>query len=317
MRKRAHDVHLCHPSFGAAMNETIIELLERADALLDRGDAQGALDLLQGATGRWTESACASLHLLSGRCHVDLQQFAEAERAFRRSLAIERRPETLSFLAHTLMREGRDAESLGCLREVLEIDPKYEEAHYNLGCHLRRTGDSEAALECFQRAIDIDPDYAVAHAELGFVLMRRRHSVDGQRSDLDVHRALRHLWRSVKLDPQYHWSRLYLGNLLWSLRRLRQARTHYEAAARLMPDDGFVLATCADFVSTVSGGGARAKSLFRRAIELAPQDPFVRCAYGTHLLRAKRHSEARRELELADRLGHPRAHKLLANLDED
>jgi protein O-GlcNAc transferase len=299
------------------MNRTIIEVLEWATALLDRGDAQGALDLLHGAAERGTEYARASLHLLAGRCHGDLEQFAKAERAFRRSLAIERRPETLSFLAYAVMRQGRDAEALVCLREVLEIDPEYEEAHYNIGCHLRLAGDLEAALVCFQRAIDIDPEYAVAHAELGFALMRRKHSLDGQRSDLDVHRALRHLRRSVKLDPQYHWSRLYLGNLLWNLRRLRQARTHYEAAARLMPDDGFVLATCADFVSAVSRGGARAEPRFRRAIELAPQDPFIRYAYGRHLHRAKRRAEARRELELADRLGHPRAQELLADLEED
>jgi superkiller protein 3 len=263
------------------MNKIITELLERASALLDRGDAQGALDLLQTAVG------------------------------------LERRPETLSFLAYAFTRQGRDAEALGCLREVLEIDPEYEEAHYNIGCHLRRAGDLEAAMACFQRAIDIDPDYAVAHAELGFALMRRKHSLDGRRSDLDVHRALRHLRRSVKLDPEYHWSRLYLGNLLWSLQRPRQARTHYEAAARLVPDDGFVLATCADFVSAVSGGGARAEPRFRRAIELAPEDPFVRYAYGSHLRRAKRRAEARRELQLADRLGHPRAHQLLADLDDD
>jgi tetratricopeptide (TPR) repeat protein len=273
---------LFHRSFDAAMNnKTIIESLERASALLDRGDAQGALDLL------------------------------------RPSLAIERRPETLSFLAHALTRLGRDAEALACLHEVLEIDPEYEEAHYNIGCHLRLAGDPEAALVFFERAIDIDPNYAVAHAELGFALMARKHDLVGRRSDLDVRRALRHLRRSVKLDPRYHWSRLYLGNLLWSLHRLRQARIHYEAAARLVPDNGFVLATCADFVSAVSGGGARAEPRFRRAIELAPEDPFVRYAYGKHLHRAKRRAEARRELQLADRLGHPRAHELLRDLDED
>jgi Flp pilus assembly protein TadD len=91
----------------------------------------------------------------------------------------------------------------------------------------------------------------------------------------------------------------------------------YEAAARLMPDDGFVLATCAHFVSAMSGGGARAEPRFQRAIELARDDPFVRYAYGTHLHRAKRHAEARRELQLADSLGHPRAHERLAALDED
>ena len=46
-------------------------------------------------------------------------------------------------------------------------------------------------------------------------------------------------------------------------------------------------------------------------------DSFVRYAYGNHLHRAKRRAEARRELQLADRLGHPRAQELLGDLDED
>jgi len=297
------------------MNETTKELIERACALRDQGDAQGALDVLRGAAERWPE--CDLLHLLMGQCHDDLDQLAEAERAFRRSLAIDRRPETLSFLAYALRRQDRDAESLVCLREVLELEPEYEEAHYNIGCHFKRAGDPDAALDCFQRAIDIDPDYAAAHAELGFGLMRRNdRRQDANAADVRE-RALRHLQQSVELDPKYHWSRLYLGNLLWQLKRVRQARVHYEAAARLRPDDGFVVASCADFLSVQSGGSERVDSRFRRAIELDPEEASVRYYYGQHLLRTKRYSEARRELLLADRLGHPRAHHLLASLGED
>ncbi len=297
------------------MNETTKELIGRAYALKDQGDAQGALDVLRGAAERWP--GCALLHSLMGQCHDDLDQLAEAEQAHRRSLAIERRPETLSFLAYTLRRQDRDAESLVCLREVLDLDPEYEEAHYNIGCASLRAGDLDAALDCFQRAIDIDPDYAVAHAELAFALLRRNDSRNDREAADAQQRALRHLQRSVELDPDDHWSRLYLGNLLWQLKRVRQARVHYEAAARLRPDDGFVVAACADFLSVQSGGSERVDPRFRRAIELDPEEASVRYYYGQHLLRAKRYGEARRELLLADRLGHPRAQHVLASLGED
>jgi len=117
--------------------------------------------------------------------------------------------------------------------------------------------------------------------------------------------ALRHLRRSVELDPEYHWSRLYLANLLWQLKRVRQARVHFEAAARLRPDDGFVLSACADFLSVQSGGSERVEPRFRKAVELAPEEPAVRYQYGQHLLRTKRYGEARRELfdALPDRAG--------------
>jgi tetratricopeptide (TPR) repeat protein len=172
---------------------------------------------------------------------------------------------------------------------------------------LREKGDLDAAVDCFQRAIDIDPDYTLAHADLGAALI-----------PVDRQRALRHLGRAIELDPEDYWSRLFLGNLLWMLKRLRQARIQYEAAARLRPDDGFVLAASADFLSVQSGGSPRIEPRFRRAVELAPEEPFVRLCYGQHLLRASRYGDARRELVLADRLGHTRAHLLLVDLgDQD
>jgi tetratricopeptide (TPR) repeat protein len=298
------------------MNKSTNELIERAYSLKDQGNAQGALDVSRSAAARWP--SCDLLHLLIGQCHDDLDQSAEAERAYRRALAIERRPQTLSFLARALRRQDRDAESLVCLREVLEIDPEFEEAHYNIGCHLRLAGDLDAALECFQRAIAIDPDYAVAHAELGFILMRRNDDRAYRQTAADMQQlALYHLRRAVELDPEYHWSRLYLANLLWQLKRVRQARVHFEAAARLRPDDGFVLSACADFLSVQSGGSDRVEPRFRKAVERAPEEPAVRYQYGQHLLRTKRYGEARRELLLADRLGHPRAREVLASIGEN
>jgi Flp pilus assembly protein TadD len=89
------------------------------------------------------------------------------------------------------------------------------------------------------------------------------------------------------------------------------------AAVRLRPNDAFVVAAHADFLSEAFGPSAQAESGFTKAIELDPQHEVVRFWYGKHLLRAKRYSDARRELLLADRLGHRRASEVLAELSED
>ncbi len=220
-------------------------------------------------------------------------------------------------LAHVLRRQGREAEFEACLHAVLELDPNYEEAHCDLGGSLRVRGELAEAIECFRRAIAIDPVYAAAHAELGFALaLEARHRQDEPAVD-QKRTALEHLKRSVALDPEYSWSRIYLANELCHFGRTREARIHYEAAARLCPDDGFVLVLYADFLSVMGGANSQAQHWFERALAVDGEDDRVHYWYGKHLLRVKRYTEARRELLLADRLGNPHALALLASVDDD
>lgn len=279
--------------------------------LKDQADPRAALRLADRAVARWPNDS--SLHSLIGRCHQDLDELPEAEAAYRRSLAIEPMTTTLSFLAQVLPWQDRDDESVVCLYIVLELDPNYEEAHYNLGCGFRLSGEYRSAIEHLRWAIEIDPDYAIAHAELGFALLLEAR----ERGDEAREGALEHLKKAVALDPEYPWSRVYLANLLGELRQTLEARVHYAAALRIRPNDGFILAEYADFLSTAFGPHMEADTLFKKAIALAPEDDIVRFLRGTHLLRAKRYSEARRELLLADSLGHPRALEVLGEVDTE
>jgi tetratricopeptide (TPR) repeat protein len=283
--------------------------LNAVDFRLEHGDPRDALGLARRAAERW--SNIAMVHSMLGRCYLELDQFVEAERAYRRANAIRPCAATLSLLAESLRRQGREDESTSCLHEALKLDPNYEEAHYNIGCALRFDGRYEEAIEHFERAVELDPDYACAHAELGHALLAQVRRAMGEVPRSVGERALRHLRRSVELDPNYYWSRIYLALYSWQLECLRQARTHYAAAVRLEPEDGFVLSLYADFLSAEYGPTADVEARFRRAIRLAPEDANVRFYYGKHLLRAARYTEARAELLLADRLGHRRALEVL------
>jgi tetratricopeptide (TPR) repeat protein len=281
----------------------------------EQGNAGEALDIAKRAAERWPDSA--DLHSLIGRCFRDLQQAEEAEKAYRRALAIDPKPWSWCLLAWVLGHEmeGRDSEALQCLHAALELDPNYEEAHYNIGCKLRLSGDLEGAIQCFRKAIELDPDYAVAHAELGIALGMACDESADQRDER--REAIQHLERSVALDPNYVWSRLHLANALWQVERPREARVHYEAAVHLWPHDAFTLAMYADFLSSAFGASAEAEQQFERAIALDSNDASVRYHFGKHLLQAGRYSEARRELLLADRLGHRRALALLESFEMD
>ncbi|MEZ4222605.1 MAG: tetratricopeptide repeat protein [Polyangiaceae bacterium] len=280
-----------------------------AMVLEERGHPRRALAVVEAASKRWPSQATVWSFL--GRLRVAVGQPEGAEQAYRRSLELEPRACTWSLLYWVLKHEleGRDDEAVACLHAALDVDPDYEDAHYKLGCNLSLSGDIEAAEAHFRRAIELDPEYAAAHAELGFCLMGRQDLTPAGAAA----EALPHLVRSVEIDGNYGWSRLYLGIALWEVRRLRDARVQFEAACRIWPDDASALSLHGDFLSDAFGARGQAEQLLRRAVVLDPDDGDCRYRLGKHLVRMERYQEARRELERAHALGNVYA---LAVLDD-
>jgi Flp pilus assembly protein TadD len=64
------------------------------------------------------------------------------------------------------MARHRLPEAEAELREELEMNPKYAEAHYNLGVVMRETGRSDEAVREWERALDANPGYVNAIGEL-------------------------------------------------------------------------------------------------------------------------------------------------------
>jgi tetratricopeptide (TPR) repeat protein len=281
-----------------------------------QGNIEQALSLATGSAERWPEQAM--VHKQMARCLLAMGRPSEAEHAYRRALAIRPDPGVWVLLAAVIGNEleNRGDEAIQCLHEALALDPNYEEAHYNLGHDLRRNGDLEGAIERFRKALAIDPVYTNAHAELGMALVRLSETGRGDADSL-FDEALSHLERAVALEANEPKWRLYLAVTLWQADRLRQARVHYEVAVQLDPGNGATLSFYADFLSSAFGCKKEAERRFRSAIELDPENAYVHYYFGKHLLHVGRHAEARRELLLADRLGHPSALPVLQSSDED
>jgi tetratricopeptide (TPR) repeat protein len=290
--------------------------LLHVEFLREQGDVEQALSLAARAAERWPDQVMP--HTLMAGCLRELGRPSEAEHVYRRALAIEPQPWIWTLLAAVIGNdlEDRGEEAIQCLHEALALDPNYEEAHFNLGYDLGRNGNLEGAIERFRKALAIDPVYAAAHAELGWTLAKLS---DTGREDADslFDEGLEHLRRAVALEANEPKWRLYLAVTLWRADRLRQARVHYEVAVHLDPDNGATLSFYADFLSSAFGCKAEAERRFRGAIELDPENAYVHYYFGKHLLRVGSHAEARRELLLADRLGHPSALALLQSSDDD
>lgn len=164
----------------------------------------------------------AVAYLLKAESLVDLKEYNEAKKIFRRSLTIEKRADAFVQLGSVCeaLRDERAARQN--YESALAVDPQFEEAHYNFGRLLRRANPQKALLH-LRTAVRIDPKYALAHSELGaFLIQLKRYAA-----------AERTLRKAISLDERSFWNHLYLANLLWTRGRLEQAEEEYQAACRL------------------------------------------------------------------------------------
>ncbi len=234
--------------------------------------------------------------IIAGSAARELGRLDVAKESFARAVQLKKDPATLSLLADVHRLLGDDEESERCLRRALEIDPDYEEAHYNLGVQARFRRDYDEAERRLRRAIELDPSYAEAYAELGWVLVSLRR----------LDEAEPHLRRALALDPSRFRTHAYLGNLLFATGRPDKGEASYAQAVRIAPDDSTARWWHADVLRAL-GHTVEAERELRAALA---RDPSCRPAHqrlARLLDETGREGEARehhaRADELADRDG--------------
>ena len=99
---------------------------------------------------------------------------AEAEKQFQESTALCRNadPQPGAGYGLFLIRQGRLAEAVAPLEEVLKRFPTSADAHIQLGRALAEQGKSDAAISHFERAVAASPDSGQAHLLLAKALVR-------------------------------------------------------------------------------------------------------------------------------------------------
>lgn len=284
-----------------------------AQAWLTYGKMLGDLRRFDEAVGA-LERAKADPDILGkvfqrmGRIYCDQALWPQAEEAFRKALELEHKATTLIFLGYVLGSVERTGEAIECYQAALEIEGDNEEAHYNLGYEYRRLKNYEQAIMHLRRAIAIDPDYARVYAELGFVLS------GAQATQAERGEARQMLETSIRLDPGYGWSRLYLATLLMELGEKKAAGEHYKAAVEIWPQQSFARTVYGEYLAETSDDPKLALSHLRKAIELEPNDAHAFYHLGNQLLRWNRRVEGERHVKRAAELGNDYAKRLLGRL---
>jgi tetratricopeptide (TPR) repeat protein len=281
--------------------QTPLPLLRLAFLLYEKGKWKEAIRVGRQLAKRWPRAHQA--YSVIGHSYGELGRWTMAERHFRKAVTIKKEVPLLVFLGDALRCLKRTDEAEECFREALELEPDNEEVHLNLGRVYKEKDEFALAEKHLKRAIELDWNYALAYAFLGEVLARPKED--------RTREAVGFLKRAVELNPDDRWSRAYLANALWTLRKLKAAEEQYRKLLELWPNDPMSYWLYGDFLACERDESTTAESYLRKAVELEPRNEFANYYMGKHLLYWDRKEEAERFLRYAARLGHPRARELL------
>lgn len=257
---------------------------ERAalDAVLEEGDPEpGALAEAFGSLGR--------LYLL-----YDLVDVAEPALVNAAALAPEEHPWHY-YLGVLYQREGRWDEARERLGRAVEILPRDLPSHLRLAQVLLDSGRTEEAEREFRAVLEIDSGTAAAEVGLGRIAYDRGR----------VDEAIERLGRALALQPDADSIHHRLGLAYRQAGDLEKAREHLaknRSEPVTFPDplvDGLSAFLRGSAIHFKRGNRALEKGLvdlaieqYRKAAEIAPDDPLIQYNLGLALTRAGRRSDA-------------------------
>ncbi len=176
------------PGTPSAPPPSLAEALAQGRALLDVGDAERAIAVLELVVREGPPSAEA-LFLL-GNAYTRANRLREAEQAYRSALDLEPdNPDILSNLGYVLYQQQRPAEAVEQFAKAARLLPDDAEIRYNLGGALYTLGRVEEAIQAFEEARERDPDLPQVHLGLGYAYRdqgEREKAIQHFRTFLDL-----------------------------------------------------------------------------------------------------------------------------------
>jgi predicted AlkP superfamily phosphohydrolase/phosphomutase len=156
-------------------------LFFRASLCWLTGDTVGALQHLETAAANGNQESWLQCRI--GRAYLRLRRWSEAEKAFRKSLAIDPdNAESFYGLSVALPRQGRLEEGVQCGLQAISLFHDFPIAHFQLGAVLSRLGWYDRALQAFEICLAMRPEFVLAHryvskiaARLGRIEIANKH----------------------------------------------------------------------------------------------------------------------------------------------
>jgi len=143
-------------------------------------------------------------------------------------LNLIRRRRRLIGVAYNLL--GKPNDGIAEARRALALRPDYLLADTDLGTYLAQTGRYADAVPYWEAALRLHPNDADIHNRYGYTLLLMDRRQEG----------LAQIQRALALDPHWGPAEFNLGLALAAAGQNTAALPHFEAAARLMPDNAAV-----------------------------------------------------------------------------
>jgi len=118
---------------------------------------------------------------------------------------------------------GMVDEAIRQYEKTIELQPKFPEALSNLGGYYFRAGKIEEAKNLFKRAIEAFPNFIQALSNFGAVLNKL-----GQPEE-----AIPHLKKTLALNPEFAIAYFNLGNSQFAMNRFEEAQKSYEKSVEM------------------------------------------------------------------------------------
>jgi tetratricopeptide (TPR) repeat protein len=214
--------------------------------------------------------------------------------------------------------KGKFREAVIQYSNAIQVDPRFAEAHYQLGETYLKLGDVRRGYEELTRAIDLVPDNYPAQLDLANLLLTSRDPQDLKEAEthLDILRkqrpnyadthiawanfyatqgdlksALQEMQKGIDADPKRAESYLGLAFLQDRAKMPDQAEISFRKAAELGPK--VMNAQLALGIFYLSHNRMpEAEQQFKRAIEIDPKDPVPRADYVRLLVAEGKKQEA-------------------------
>ena len=204
---------------------------------------------------------------LLGAVKADMGRLDEAMECYEKALAIEPRfPEAHSNMGNALCALGRPDAAVESYQRALAIKPDYAGAHNNLGNALRALGRYDEALASYREALRLKPDYPEAHNNIGTTL----NALDRPDDAVDSYR------HALAINPAYAEAHSNLGNALKALGRIEEAIASYRNAIAAKPDYGEAHYNLGAVLNRL-GRSEEAVAGYREAVRIKPD--FVEAHY--------------------------------------
>ncbi|MGI9516902.1 MAG: tetratricopeptide repeat protein, partial [Pirellulaceae bacterium] len=166
-------------------------------------------------------------------------------------------------LGNALVAKGQLDIAIEAYHRAIEIKPDLVPVYLNLGNALNSKGQLDAAIEAYQKAIELKPDDERAHFNLGHALHRK-----GRLDD-----AIAAYYEAINLKPDYFGAYFNLGTAHQSKGQLDAAIAAYLEANELR-DNATVYFKLGNALES-KGQLDAAVEAYERAIELDPDDAGV------------------------------------------